>query len=109
VSSYSWLELANRTDVLRAIEGLAQALHKTHKGGIFSEEYQNGLWIHDRYRGLLWRPDHSFKNSESVPVANMPSYTWASHNGRVTFPIGADETAVATYARPQQSPTHAFN
>ncbi|OAL48168.1 HET-domain-containing protein [Pyrenochaeta sp. DS3sAY3a] len=81
MENYSRRDLSRPEDVLRALEGLSNALVKLYK---FT--YAFGLWIEDLPPGLGWFVRKSRSNREEPVVrterigkaATIPSWSWAS-------------------------------
>ena len=84
VEAYTCKDLTRAADRLPAINGLAQALHKS---GIpykpFSVCYQSGVWLSEP-TSLLWFLDSSPEVDGSVNTA-APSYSWGSWSDAAVF------------------------
>jgi len=84
VSAYTSKDLTKAGDRLPAIFGLAQALHKSGMPyNIFSECYQNGIWLIEP-ASLLWYLQ-SKPGMESNRIQGNPSYSWGSWINPASF------------------------
>lgn len=93
VEMYSALELSfPAKDRLLALSGvlaefsLAQTTQST---GPSPELYVSGLWLSDLHRSLLWHQLHRpyMETAATTRVANMPSWSWTSFHGPVTWNV----------------------
>lgn len=87
---YTARSLTNSSDKLPALTGLAAAFAEKTK-----DLYLNGLWIHGLPEGLLWSsPGLGFdgfdsKSNFSAPNGyRAPTWSWASLDGKVEYPLG---------------------
>jgi hypothetical protein len=87
VAEYTKCDLTKEMDRLPAIQGLAQALHKSFMPWAkpFADEYLSGIWDGDRVRGLLWIRDCLQDSGRGQTWNCIPSYSWASRCLSVRF------------------------
>ncbi|KAF2249194.1 hypothetical protein BU26DRAFT_519345 [Trematosphaeria pertusa] len=81
---YSRCDLTKETDKLIALTGIASKIH-TRTG----QNWCAGIWKDFVCQGLLWLPT----NDELSPpsVARAPSWSWASWDGAIQFPLAVRE------------------
>lgn len=79
VYDYSWGRLTYPVqDKLVAFAGISQRFEE-----IYHSPYLAGIFYHQLPWGLLW---HAWEEAEDAPNGYIaPSWSWASHHGRVTF------------------------
>ena len=77
VTKYATLALTHWTDRLPALSGLASTVKKKTMS-----TYLAGLWSNDLCSGLLWRASTTKSNHTDYLA---PSWSWASHIGRVDY------------------------
>jgi hypothetical protein len=87
---YTSRSLTNSSDKLPALAGLAAAFAEKTK-----DVYLNGLWMHGLPEGLLWSSpglgfnDLDSKSNLSAPKGHRaPTWSWASLDGEIEYPIG---------------------
>jgi len=87
---YTSRSLTNSSDKLPALAGLAAAFAEKTK-----DVYLNGLWMHGLPEGLLWSSpglgfnDLDSKSNLSAPNGHRaPTWSWASLDGEIEYPIG---------------------
>ncbi|KAK9770033.1 putative HET-domain-containing protein [Seiridium cardinale] len=95
VENYSQRKLTFDRDKLIAISGLARIL-----APIYRTNYIAGLWEKDMVRLLTW---HKYISTSSIAkngatAYRAPSWSWASVDGRVSFPDGFLEPLEGDYA-----------
>jgi hypothetical protein len=83
VKEYTSRELSDPKDRLLAISGIATAL-----GDISKDSYLAGLWLNDFPTALLWEIASPF--DPKPPNYRAPSWSWASVDGLMAFPIDLD-------------------
>ncbi|TGJ82086.1 hypothetical protein E0Z10_g6678 [Xylaria hypoxylon] len=80
VSEYSSRALVNPTDKIPAFLGLSEIVAKA-----IQDEFVVGVWKKSHFLpSLLWA---AFKPGGRSRNQNLPSWTWASIDGRVNYPI----------------------
>ncbi len=83
VESYSSRDITNPEDRLPAVAGLAKAVASVTG----ERHYMAGLWENGVLEGLLWHRKDA-KTTLRVPASYIaPSWSWASVQGTVRFPI----------------------
>lgn len=82
VCSYSALLLTYEKDKLVAIAGLASRLAKW-TGSV----YLAGIWSENLAEDLLWMRRYSHTPLKRLQRPRAPSFSWASVNGTVEFPL----------------------
>ncbi|KAM3088783.1 hypothetical protein ACMFMG_000412 [Clarireedia jacksonii] len=87
IVKYTSRRLTKDSDKLPAISGIARTIaEKT------SDEYFAGLWKSYFQQCLLWQSDWTHDNglqTHTKPLHNTaPSWSWASINGKVAWPLG---------------------
>ena len=82
VELFSRKNLTIVSDKLRAIQGIAEALHKSRlPGRTFRKCYRQGVWLDDLAHSLLWySPSQNCGSIETVP-----SFSWASCLGEIKY------------------------
>ncbi|KAI2775840.1 hypothetical protein F4815DRAFT_449858 [Daldinia loculata] len=81
VSEYSSRVLTKQEDKILAFLGLSRMME-----GTLQDEFVVGIWKNSHlFPSLLWAADNPEGNSRN---GNYPSWTWASINGEVKYPIG---------------------
>ncbi|KAF2450898.1 HET-domain-containing protein [Karstenula rhodostoma CBS 690.94] len=84
VEDYSKRSMTYGRDKLVAISGLARIL-----APVFGMEYVAGLWVKDLIRSLVWHKRIMEPSLGTAPAAyRAPSWSWASVDGQVRFPMG---------------------
>lgn len=86
VAGYSACDLTKRSDRLPAIAGLAEKARRELGFG----QYMHGIWLVDILPGLLWRRDferHGQTTEQPCGEGPSPSWSWASSNGAVEYPL----------------------
>ncbi|KAF3001587.1 hypothetical protein E8E14_003156 [Neopestalotiopsis sp. 37M] len=82
VEQYSSCGLTKKTDKVIALAGLAEHLEMTQSDT--GNTYQHGLWRHDLYLQLCWRPN---RMSQQIPKqmdrSIVPTWSWLSLDGQV--------------------------
>lgn len=68
------------SDKLPALRGLERYFSEVFGLG----GYSFGLWETDLPRGLLWGKKHSLENI----IPGVPSWSWASRKGQMSYSIG---------------------
>ncbi|CAG8951082.1 hypothetical protein HYFRA_00006480 [Hymenoscyphus fraxineus] len=89
VTRYSATDLTYTTDKLIALSGVAKDYQRRHK--LNNEDYIAGIWKHKEphlWHGLLWKID-GLKKTTQPSQYQAPTWSWASQNNPVTFPIGS--------------------
>jgi hypothetical protein len=81
VESYSHRQLTKPFDKLIAVAGLA----RTIQGTFDTDVYYAGMWEGDFPMNLLWTK--AFNNVERVREYRAPSWSWASVDGAIKFPV----------------------
>lgn len=101
VALYSAGKLSVSTDRLMAISGIARYIQRTlWRGGAIS--YQAGLWSHRFVPQLTWYArDARRASSDAIYIA--PSWSWASHIGKVVFPNFSGDQAYRYLAELMQA------
>ncbi|KAH7006988.1 heterokaryon incompatibility protein-domain-containing protein [Ilyonectria destructans] len=86
-SNFSTRSLKNQQDTLPAISGLAEHYATSLKLASKEDTYLLGLWGRDILSGLCWASaDSSDATLSQIPTPYCrPSWTWASHNGKVEW------------------------
>lgn len=82
VEEYSKREVARAEDKLPALAGLAARYARAT-----GHTYLAGLWLEDLPWWLSWRP-RGAACDERPPGQRVPSWSWASRNGAVSFFLG---------------------
>lgn len=82
LSRYTERQLSYDKDTLPALEGLANAFHRTYTP---EDTYHSGIWRNDLFRGLLWMIKDS-SLSVRPSQAQFPSWSWASVRGEIEWP-----------------------
>ena len=88
VETYSGRAMTFDTDWLPAMSGIAKVFSKQLQCDY--DEYVGGLWRPDILRGLVWYPNTARargKNHCRPSTYVGPSWSWASINGPISFPI----------------------
>lgn len=90
VEAYSALELScPDKDRLFALSGVLAEFSLARKARHAVPDhdlYVSGLWLNDLHRGLLWQQKHRpLPGADDARIANMPSWSWASFPGPVTW------------------------
>ena len=86
VAGYSARDLTKRSDRLPAIAGLAEKVRRELGLG----KYMHGIWLGNILPGLLWRRDlerDGQTTEQSRGEGPSPSWSWASSNGAVEYPL----------------------
>ncbi|KAI0849587.1 hypothetical protein F5Y00DRAFT_261372 [Daldinia vernicosa] len=80
VAEYSSRVLDKQEDKIPAFLGLSRIMER-----VLQDEFVVGIWKNSHlFPSLLWAADNSEGNSRN---GNYPSWTWASINGKVKYPI----------------------
>ncbi|KAH8684348.1 heterokaryon incompatibility protein-domain-containing protein [Tricladium varicosporioides] len=79
VERYSRRSLTRSTDKLVALQGLATELQRARP----SDHYLSGLWAQDLPLNLLWHGRQRL--TATPPELRIPSWSWASKMGSLTF------------------------
>lgn len=77
IAEYSRLDLSKRQDVMPALQGVAAYIQEERKC-----DYYAGLWKDNILYDLLWRSASPSRRSANYYA---PSWSWASHMGRVSW------------------------
>lgn len=80
VESYTRRQLTFNTDKLVAIAGLSQKYEEKWPG----RSYRQGLWLEDMPHDLLWFSNERLAR-DATSQANIPSWSWASTTGPISF------------------------
>jgi hypothetical protein len=92
VSLYSKRKLTVQTDRLVALAGAANQAAK-----IFDDTFIAGLWMKQLWRDLLWRVKGYVDSSNPLCVRQteytVPSWSWASIRGPITYDTPGEQTA----------------
>lgn len=80
ISHYSSCSLTHHSDKFRAIWGIARVLQD-----IQGEKYHGGLWAEKMQDQLAWRVEHPRTTSRPHLKKRIPSWSWASVDGKVTL------------------------
>ncbi|KAH8890240.1 HET-domain-containing protein [Thozetella sp. PMI_491] len=87
ISVYSIKTLTFPADKLPAVAGIAQAF------GHPEDIYVAGTWLTDWLGGLLWEPvkPRTLKLPHGIRGPRAPSWSWASLDGEIAFPMAAPD------------------
>jgi hypothetical protein len=89
IEQYSSRQLSHERDKLPAISGLAAGFSRL----LESDTYLAGVWKGDLWGSLAWIPAASSSVSSRTAIRDIPTWSWASHNGPVQF----DEPKIHTW------------
>lgn len=102
VENYSKRSMTYGRDKLVAISGLARIL-----APIYGMEYVAGLWVKDLIRSLVWHRRILGSPLATTPAAyRAPSWSWASVDGQVKFPMGFLDPVQGENAADPRYPAH---
>lgn len=91
ISAYSLRNLTFANDKLPALSGLASRLFKQT-----GSKYHAGIWEEDFFTGLLWYTP--LPNQCTRHPWRAPSWSWASVDGTLRFPIDEAETSLDMFS-----------
>jgi hypothetical protein len=99
IQEYSQRSLTFQRDKLRAVNGILQAM--------YNGQTTYGIPLSDFENGVIWEIDDSSKARESKTNGIFPTWSWASINGAVNFPICTyqDHFSLAYWAWAERSRT----
>lgn len=80
VEDYSLRSLTYQSDKLIAIQGIASKFAELHRDTLLS-----GIFCKDLPSGLLWTTGQEF-TAEYTGLADVPTWSWASVNGKIIAP-----------------------
>lgn len=83
VESYTTRSLTFPTDRLRAIQGVADCLHRNSSVHGPPDKYLHGLWRSTLPQSLLWAPATPLKHDRQTKTA--PTWSWASTTEQIVF------------------------
>ncbi|KAL8397220.1 hypothetical protein RB594_004077 [Gaeumannomyces avenae] len=91
VETYSALELSfPAKDRLLALSGVLAEFSLARRAQLATpghDLYASGLWLSNLHQSLLWQQKHRPLPGAIARVRNMPSWSWASFHGPVTWKI----------------------
>ncbi|KAL8309874.1 hypothetical protein RB597_009921 [Gaeumannomyces tritici] len=99
VETYSALELSfPAKDRLLALSGVLAEFSLARRAQLATpghDLYASGLWLSNLHQSLLWQQKHRPLPGATARVRNMPSWSWASFQGPVTWkiPRGSQEVS----------------
>ncbi|KAK4460006.1 heterokaryon incompatibility protein-domain-containing protein [Cladorrhinum samala] len=90
VEIYSGFDLTYGSDRLPALAGLARKLASSSiVNGYQPGRYLAGAWQNTFSEALGWNREYNDKQSPTL-CANVPTWSWASNSGRVTWDVGCE-------------------
>ncbi|KAL8335263.1 hypothetical protein RB598_009453 [Gaeumannomyces tritici] len=91
VETYSALELSfPAKDRLLALSGVLAEFSLARRAQLATpghDLYASGLWLSNLHQSLLWQQKHRPLPGATARIRNMPSWSWASFQGPVTWKI----------------------